>query len=83
MSTTTPDRIVELWPDLPEEARRKIVELAESIVDETGGFAFTPEEIAGIERGRDDIRQGRSSTLAEYRSEMDDFFSGLKAKAAK
>ena len=82
MSTTTPDRIVELWPNLPEEAREKLVELAESIAINADRFEFTVEELAGIERGREDFKHGRTLSTADYRAEMDAFFDRLKAKAA-
>ena len=81
MSTTTPERIVELWPSLPEEARIRLVEWAESAVAASGQSAFTPEELAGIRRGREDFKSGRTSSLPEYRADMDAFFDRLKAKA--
>ena len=86
MSTTTPARIVELWPSLPEDARQKIVDMAESsAVDSgpnSGPYKFTAEELAGIERGREDFLIGRTSSLPEYRSDMDAFFKSLKAKSS-
>ena len=81
MSTITPDRIVELWPSLPEEAREKLVELAERIAQNSGRFEFAAEELAGIERGREDFIHGRTFSLPEYRTDMDAFFERLKAKA--
>ena len=81
MSTTTPERIVELWPSLPEAARERLVELAESIAVKAAPFDFTAEELAGIERGRDDFKHGRTSSLTDYRADMDAFFDKLKASA--
>ena len=82
MSTTTPARIVELWPSLPEDARQKIVDMAESSAVDSGSYKFTAEELAGIERGREDFLNGRTSSLPEYRSDMDAFFKSLKAKSS-
>ena len=81
MPITTPDRIVELWPSLPEDARQKIVDMAESSVVNSGSYEFTTEELAGIERGREDFQNGRTSSQPEYRSDMDAFFQRLKAKS--
>ena len=86
MSTATPARIVELWPSLPEDARQKIVDLAESSAansgTNSGTYEFTAEELAGIERGREDFQNGRTCSLPEYRSDMDDFFKRLRAKSS-
>ena len=82
MSSTTPDRIVELWPSLSEDARQKIVDMAESSIVNAGTYDFTAEELAGIERGREDFQNGRTSSLPEYRSDMDAFFKRLTAKSS-
>ena len=81
MSTTTPARIVELWPSLPEDARQMIVALAESSAANSGPYEFTAEELAGIERGREDFQNGRTSSLPEYRSDMEAFFKRLRTKS--
>ena len=80
MSTTTPARIVELWPSLPEDTRQKIVDLAESSAANSGPNEFTAEELAGIARGREDFQNGRTSSLPVYRSDMDAFFKRLRTK---
>ena len=82
MSSTTPDRIVELWPSLSEDARQKIVDMAESSAVNAGTYDFTAEELAGIERGREDFQNGRTSSLPEYRSDMDAFFKRLTTKSS-
>ena len=83
MSTISPDRIVELWPSLPEEARLKIVELAERSAATSGTVEFSADELAGIERGREDFKHGRTQSLPEYRADMDAFFNRLKAKTSQ
>jgi hypothetical protein len=70
MITKTPDRIVELWPHLSEAARAETV-------------AFTPEELAGIERGRQDFKHGRTLTADQFESNMDTFMTGLRQKASR
>jgi hypothetical protein len=82
MITKTPDRIVELWPHLSEAARADLITRAEAIAAQPDAFVFTPEELAGIERGRQDFKQGRTLSIPEYRADMDAFFDRLKAKAA-
>jgi hypothetical protein len=79
MSQISPGRIVELWPSLSEEARQRIVDLAENSAVTSGRYQFSSEELIGIERGRDDLEHGRTSSLPEFRSEMDAFFNRLKA----
>jgi hypothetical protein len=82
MSLVSPDRLIELWPNLPEEARRMIVELAEKSAVFSARHEFSSNELVGIESGRDDFKHGRTSSLPEYRSDMDAFFDLLKARKA-
>ena len=81
MTAKTPHRIVELWPNLPEAARADLIARAEAIAANADRFEFTPEDLAGIERGRQDFRHGRTLSLSEYRADMQAFFDRLKAKA--
>ena len=80
MSTVTPDRIVELWPHLSDEAREKLVEIAEE--DAGDSLQLTPEEERLIEQSREDFRQGRVLDEDEYRAEMDAFMQQLRAMEA-
>ena len=79
MDTKTPDRIVELWPILPEDARETLVKRAERTAGKAEPLVFLDEELAGIEQGRQDFKQGRTLSLQEYRTDMDAFFERLKA----
>lgn len=76
MTAKTPDRIVELWPYLPEATRADIIARAESIATEA--VDFTAEELAGIERGREDFKHGRTLTAEQFDSKMDTFMAGLR-----
>ncbi len=54
----------ESWP---EEAQDELAEIAREIETALQGGAYHPssEELAGIERGLEDARQGRFATAAE------------------
>lgn len=80
MTTTTPQRIVELWPSLSEEARRTLTEIAERA---TGGVALelTDGEAAALEQSRDDFKAGRTLSFDEMRAATDAFLAGLRSKA--
>ena len=79
MTTITLDRIVELWPHLSDEAREKLVEIAEE--NAGGSLQLTPEEERLIEQSREDFRQGRSVSLSEWRAELDTFVANYKVGA--
>ena len=79
MSITTPDRLIELWPSLPQEARQQIVEIAESSVAEEGELVLTPEEEVLLEQAREDFRLGRTVGMEEFKAEMDVFMKELAA----
>ena len=81
MDTKTPDRIAELWPILPDDAQEALVKLAERTADKAEPVDFSDEELAGIEKGREDFKHGRTLSMQEYRADMDAFFERLKAKA--
>ena len=81
MSTITPDRIVELWPSLSEEARAKLVGIAESIAEPDMPLDLSPEEELLLEQAREDFRQGRTISLDEYEAELDVLFDELRAKS--
>ena len=81
MNTKTPNRIIELWPHLTEAARADLITRAEAIAANVDKFEFTLEDLAGIERGRQDFEHDRTLSLSDYRADMDAFFDRLKAKA--
>ena len=83
MITKTPDRIVELWPHLSETARADLIARAETVAAQPDTFTFTPEELAGIERGRQDFKHGRTLTTDQFESNMDTFMTGLRQKASR
>ena len=79
MSITTPDRLIELWPSLPQEAREQIVEIAESSVAEEGELELTPEEEVLLEQAREDFRLGRVLSMEEFKADLDQLFVDLRA----
>lgn len=81
MTTKTLDRLVELWPHLSEAARADLITRAEATATLADKIEFTSEDLAGIERGRQDFRDGRTLSLPECRAAMDTFFDRLKARA--
>jgi hypothetical protein len=80
MATTTPQRIVELWPSLSEDARRALTEMAEHA---TGGvpLELTDNEAAALERSQEDFKAGRTLSFDEMRAATDAFLAGLRSKA--
>lgn len=79
MDTKSPDRVVELWPDLPEQARRAIVEIAEGTAGRP--LQMTPDEEALIEQAREDFLHGRTMSMVDFSSEMDAFVASLRKPA--
>jgi hypothetical protein len=79
MSTITPDRIVELWQSLSEEARVKLVAIAESIAEADTPLELTPEEELLLEQAREDFKHGRTLSLDELDAELDLVFDELRA----
>ena len=79
MTTTTPQRIVELWPSLSEEARRALTAIAENATNQPA-LALTDDEAAALERSRRDFEAGRTLSLEEMRTATDAFLDGLRGK---
>jgi TRAP-type C4-dicarboxylate transport system substrate-binding protein len=83
MKTNTLERIVELWPSLPETARATIADIAESASPREMELDLTPEEERLIEQAQDDFKHGRTLTLEQYRAEMDTFMAELAVQAKR
>jgi hypothetical protein len=83
MTTKTPDRVVELWPSLPEAARKTIVDIAERTSPRELPLDLTSEETRLLEQGQDDFKHGRTLTLDEFSADMDAFMAGLRENAGK
>lgn len=61
------------------ELLRQIVDLMyERVEEEYGDESLTPEDLEAIERGREDVNQGRYSTLEEYEIKSGNFRNLLK-----
>ena len=82
MSTITPDRVVELWSALPEEARRKIVEIAEENVAKDVPLDLSAEEELLLSRARDDFSHGRAIDSDQYSAKMSAFMRRLASQSA-
>ncbi len=65
-------RRVEAWP---EAAQVELAELALEIDEGFSGEAYraNPEELAGIERGLKDVREGRLATDDQIKAAFDKF----------
>jgi hypothetical protein len=83
MTTKTPDRVVELWPSLPEAARKTVVDIAERTSPREAPFELTPDEERLLEQGQEDFRQDRTQTLDEFSSDMDAFMAELRGTPGK
>jgi hypothetical protein len=79
MNTITPDRIVELWPNLSLEARQQISEIAESNGGKDKPLDLSQEEEKLLDRARDDFKHGRALDADEYHAEMSAFMKRLAA----
>jgi hypothetical protein len=80
MTTKTLDRVVELWPSLPEATRRTIVDIAETMASRDVPLVLTPEEERLLAQARDDFKHGRFLNAEAYRAEMDAFMRSLADK---
>lgn len=81
MTTKTPQRIVELWPALSEEARKALTEIAETSAANAPPLELTADEKAALARSRQDFEAGRTLSFDEMRAATDAFLAGLRAKA--
>ena len=77
MPSQAPDRIVELWPLLPEAARKTLVDIAEASAPRDGELALSRNDQKAIVQSIADIAEGRTLDEAAYRSEMDAFMARL------
>jgi hypothetical protein len=77
---TTPQRIIELWPILSEEARKALTDIAESATNQAP-LELTDDEAAALRRSREDFTAGRTLSFEEMRAATDAFLAGLRAKA--
>ena len=72
MDTTLAD-ILEFAEHWPKEAQERLISYAESIEKEVGVYQLSEEDIAGIERGREDFKHGRISTDEEVAAALDPY----------
>jgi hypothetical protein len=82
--TNSPSRILELWPHLSSALRAELIATAERLA--APGHAmeppeFTDEELAAIEQGQEDFRQGRTLTLDEFDARTAKFLESLRIKS--
>lgn len=83
MSTKTLDRIVALWPELPEAARQSILDIAETHAPHETELELTPEEEGLILQGIDDFEHGRTLTLEEFEARSAAFMETVRKAVAK
>ena len=79
MNEHTPQRILELWPSLPDDAREALTEIAEASAAPARARELTPEERAALAASFADFAAGRVLDEAGYHREMDAFMRKLSA----
>ena len=80
MTTTTPQRIIELWPALSEEARKALTDIAESATSQVP-LELSDEEAAALRRSQEDFAARQTLSFEEARAATDAFLARLRAKA--
>ena len=80
MSTNTPDRILELWPSLSDEARERLVEIAESIAGADVPLVLSSAEEQLLKQAREDFRHGRTQSLDDFKADLDVLFAELRCR---
>jgi TRAP-type C4-dicarboxylate transport system substrate-binding protein len=83
MKTNTLERIMELWPSLPETTRAAIVDIAERASPSDADLELTPEEERLIEQAQDDFKHGRTLTLDQFNADMDAFIADQRRKVGQ
>ena len=79
MTTASAQRILDLWPTLTPEKQAELIETAERMAQAADEpIAFTPEDLAGIERGRADFKHGRTLTVDEFETRSRSILEGLR-----
>lgn len=77
------EAIAIITANLPNLDDAAVTELAEHVKASTTPFMLrdlTDDELAAIERSRQDFKAGRTSSADEYRDEMHAFMATLEAK---
>jgi hypothetical protein len=80
---TRTEALAKIQASLPALADEQVDALAEMVAawaQPHDPLDLTPEELAGIERSREDFKHGRTLTDDEYQAEMDVFMARLAAK---
>lgn len=83
MTSTTIDRIVELWPSLPEKARQTILDIAERTSAGEADLRLTADQLKQIEQSRDDFKNGRYLDADAYGAHRAEFFRHQGGKIDK
>jgi hypothetical protein len=81
MSADTLERIVELWPDLPDSARQTILDIAENTRPRFGRLALTDEEQQMLAAAREDFRTGRVLDEEQYAAWQAELLKSLEDDA--
>ncbi len=69
-------------PVLGDSQVDAIAEMVQSMAESTAPLHLTAEDLAGIERSKEDFKHGRTLSSEEYEAEMDAFMERLSAKHA-
>ena len=80
MTTATPQRIIELWPALSDEARKALPDIAESAISQVP-LELTDDEAAALRQSQEDFAARQTLSFEEARAATDAFLARLRAKA--
>ncbi len=80
MSAKELDRIIELWPLLPEATQADLLRRVETVAAITEPLQLKAEDVAAIERGREDFKHGRTLSLDQFEVNSAAFMANLRSK---
>lgn len=67
-------------PALDDEGVAAVAEVVEQLAQAPVSLDLTDDELAALERSKEDFKAGRTYSSAEYKAEMDAFMVRLAAK---
>ena len=70
-------RIIELWPSLPEEAQSTLSELVEGAATSPDELELTADEHAALEQSRQEFARGDVLDESQYRAAVDAFMRDM------
>ena len=74
-------RIIELWPSLPQEAQSTLTEFAEGAATSPDEIELTAAERAALEQSDQEFVRGDVLDESQYRAEIDAFMRDMATGA--